>query len=145
MEAYRHTVQYYETDRMGITHHSNYIRWMEEARVDFLRQLGWGYDRLESEGVVSPVTALTCRYKATTTFPDVVTVRVAVEELKNVTLRIGYTMTKQDGTTVFEGASEHCFLDGGGRFVRLRRELPEFYAALARQTPACRGAENAPD
>ena len=32
---YIHTVQYYETDKMGITHHSNYIRWMEEARVDF--------------------------------------------------------------------------------------------------------------
>lgn len=39
MNAYQHTVQYYETDRMGITHHSNYIRWMEEARVDFLQQL----------------------------------------------------------------------------------------------------------
>lgn len=31
MTAYHHLVQYYETDRMGITHHSNYIRWMEEA------------------------------------------------------------------------------------------------------------------
>ena len=41
MNAYRHTVQYYETDRMGIVHHSNYIRWMEEARVDDLAQLGW--------------------------------------------------------------------------------------------------------
>ena len=57
MTPYVHQVQYYETDRMGITHHSNYIRWMEEARVDFLRQIGWGYDRLEAMGIVSPVTA----------------------------------------------------------------------------------------
>ena len=48
MNAYRHTVQYYETDRMGIVHHSNYIRWMEEARVDYLAQLGWGLERLEA-------------------------------------------------------------------------------------------------
>ena len=41
MQKYRHIVQYYETDKMGITHHSNYIRWMEEARIDFLRQIGW--------------------------------------------------------------------------------------------------------
>ena len=41
MKNYTHSVQYYETDRMGITHHSNYIRWMEEARIDFLRQIGW--------------------------------------------------------------------------------------------------------
>ena len=39
-KGYNHTVQYYETDKMGITHHSNYIRWMEEARVDFLKQIG---------------------------------------------------------------------------------------------------------
>ena len=35
MKPYQHTVQYYETDRMGITHHSNYIRWMEEAGWTF--------------------------------------------------------------------------------------------------------------
>ena len=52
MKPYIHRVQYYETDRMGITHHSNYIRWMEEARVAFLEEIGWGYDRLEAEGVV---------------------------------------------------------------------------------------------
>ena len=56
MKAYRHTVQYYETDRMGIVHHSNYIRWMEEARVDYLAQLGWGLERLEAMGSVSPAT-----------------------------------------------------------------------------------------
>ena len=32
MKPYRHLVQYYETDMMGIAHHANYIRWMEEAR-----------------------------------------------------------------------------------------------------------------
>ena len=49
MEPYLHKVQYYETDKMGIAHHSNYIRWMEEARVDFLEKIGWGFDRLEAE------------------------------------------------------------------------------------------------
>lgn len=34
--AYIHQVKYYECDRMGITHHSNYVRIMEEARIDFL-------------------------------------------------------------------------------------------------------------
>ena len=45
--AYIRKVQYHETDKMGITHHSNYIRWMEEARVNYLEQIGWPYDRLE--------------------------------------------------------------------------------------------------
>ena len=72
MKPYIHTVQYYETDCMGITHHSNYIRWMEEARVDFLTQVGWPLKTLEEMGVVSPVTALESRFHATTTFADAV-------------------------------------------------------------------------
>ena len=52
---YTHKVQYYETDKMGITHHSNYIRWMEEARIDFLEKSGFSYDKLEKDGIISPV------------------------------------------------------------------------------------------
>ena len=48
-KGYNHTVQYYETDKMGITHHSNYIRWMEEARVDFLKQIiGWNLAQVQT-------------------------------------------------------------------------------------------------
>ena len=67
MKAYKHTVQYYETDKMGITHHSNYVRWMEEARIDFLKQLGWDYARLEKEGIISPTVEVSCKYKRSTT------------------------------------------------------------------------------
>ena len=68
MEKYLHKVAYYETDKMGVTHHSNYIRWMEEARVDFLEQIGFSYKKLEDEGIVSPVIGVECEYKAQTTF-----------------------------------------------------------------------------
>jgi acyl-CoA thioester hydrolase len=47
---------------MGFTHHSNYIRWMEEARIDFFDQLGWSYQKFEDEGIISPVTAIECKY-----------------------------------------------------------------------------------
>ena len=55
MTNYKHTIQYYETDKMGITHHSNYIRFMEEARIHFLKEAGWPYDKLEEEGFVITV------------------------------------------------------------------------------------------
>ena len=48
MNNYQHEVKYYECDRMGVTHHSNYIRFMEEARVDWLDQLGFGFDKIEA-------------------------------------------------------------------------------------------------
>ena len=55
MHTYIHSVKYYETDKMGITHHSNYVRWMEEARTDFLKNAGYGIRRLEKEGVIGSV------------------------------------------------------------------------------------------
>ena len=61
MRPYTHKVKYYETDRMGITHHSNYIRWMEEARIDLLEQIGWGLDKIEESRIVSPIVSVECR------------------------------------------------------------------------------------
>ena len=58
---YLRKVHYHETDKMGITHHTNYIKWMEEARIDFLDQIGWSYARLEREGILSPVIGVECR------------------------------------------------------------------------------------
>ena len=65
MNTYKHTINYYETDKMGITHHSNYIRFMEEARIHFLGASGWPYEKFEEEGVISPVLSVTCDYKKT--------------------------------------------------------------------------------
>ena len=59
MYVYRRKAQYHETDRMGIIHHANYVKWMEEARMNLLDQLGMGYKqmeelyRLSSEGGIS--------------------------------------------------------------------------------------------
>ena len=58
MEKYVHKVNYYETDKMGITHHSNYIRWMEEARIAFFDAIGFSYKKLEEQGIVSPVLGI---------------------------------------------------------------------------------------
>ena len=135
MEPYIHRVHYYETDKMGVTHHANYIRWMEEARIAFLDALGWSFARLEQSGIISPVTAVDCKYAAATTFDDTVAIDVAVEAFNGVTLTIAYTMRKADGTVACTGHSEHCFLNREGRFIRLKRDYPEFYAALVAQLP----------
>ena len=131
MEPYIHTVQYYETDKMGITYHGNYIHWMEEARIAFLDQAGYPYARLEREGVGSPVTGINVKYIASTTFADRVAITVAVTAFNGVQLTLSYEMRKEDGTLVTTATSEHVFLDTQGRFVRLRRDFPEFYQTLS--------------
>lgn len=130
MDAYKHVVQYYETDKMGITHHSNYIRWMEEARVDFLKNIGWDYKHLEEEGIVSPVIEVDCKYKRTTTFGDTVSISVSVEEYKGVKMFLKYTMLNEDGELVCESHSGHAFLNQQGRPINMKKEFPEFHELL---------------
>ena len=78
MIPYEHKVQYYETDGMGIVHHSNYIRWFEEARVDLLEQLGFGYDRIEAEGYSGPVLEVACQYKTMSRFGETVRIEATI-------------------------------------------------------------------
>ncbi|MBR0217893.1 MAG: acyl-CoA thioesterase [Clostridia bacterium] len=131
MNAYLHRVQYYETDMMGVVHHANYVHWMEEARIDFMDQLGFPYAAMEEKGVISPVKSVSCEYKRSCTFGDEIRVTVSIADFNGVVLGIKYQMEKaSDGETVCEARSEHVFLNREGRFVRLKREMPAFCAAL---------------
>ena len=130
MEKYTHIVQYYETDRMGVTHHSNYIRWMEEARIDFLRQIGWDYAKLEEMGIISPVVEVSCKYRSSTTFSDQIQISVSVKEFKGVKLMIHYEMENQEGKKVCEADSVHCFVDNSGRPIRMAKMYPELTEIL---------------
>ena len=130
MQPYSRTVHYYETDQMGVVHHANYIRWMEEARIDFLDQLGFPYAAMETRGIVSPVRAVSCEYKNPCTFGDRVSIAVSVESFNGVVLAIRYQMRKEYGSVVCEARSEHVFLTREGRFVRMKREMPAFCEAI---------------
>jgi acyl-CoA thioester hydrolase len=128
MNTYKHEVKYYECDRMGITHHSNYVRIMEEARVDYLDQLGYGFDRIEAEGVVSPVISISCSYKRPTTFKDVIEVEVSISNMQDLKFEFTYTMRVGD-KIVCVGQSTHCFTENGKPVVIARR-LPELFEKI---------------
>ena len=129
--TYKHKVQYYETDKQGVTHHSNYIRIMEEARVDAMEQMGFGYERMEEAGVFSPVMGITCDYKRPTTFADTIEVKISVAEMSKLKTRFAYNMTSHD-KVVCVGTSLHCFLDRNGRPVAIEEYFPEFYQELVK-------------
>ena len=126
MDNYIHRVQYYETDKMGITHHSNYVRWMEEARVYFLNNNNCSYSAIEKLGLASPVLGITCNYKKTTTFDDAVEIIIKLEEYNSVKMVYDYVMkTVATGEVVFCGKSNHCFINSEGRPISLKKVLPE--------------------
>jgi acyl-CoA thioester hydrolase len=132
MNDYIHRVQYYETDQMAVVHHSNYIRWMEEARVEFLDRHGIGFVTLEARGILSPVVGVECRYRRPTRFDERIRVHVELREYTGVRLRVEYEMyNDQSGELVSTGASTHCFTNMQGRPISLQRDYPDVDAVLA--------------
>ncbi|SDB50229.1 thioesterase family protein [Butyrivibrio sp. INlla16] len=126
MFTYEHKVQYYETDQMGIVHHSNYIRWFESARIEFLNALGISYAAMEEHGIISPVLHVECDYKDMVRFGDTVVITADIVKYNGVKLDLTYTVTdKSTGKLRTTGLSKHCFLHKDGKPMSLKRELPE--------------------
>lgn len=125
MFVYRRKAQYHETDQMGIIHHSNYVKWMEEARVAFLDEIGLGYKKVEKLGIVSPVVSISVEYKRQVCFGDEIEIRVEVQKYNGVALELKYefyNLAKEEICTV--AASRHGFLKDN-KIVSLKKELPE--------------------
>ena len=128
-EDYIHHAQYYETDQMGCVHHSNYIRWMEEARIHMMEQMGCGYKMMEADGIMSPVLEVHCQYKSMARFDDRVAIRVWLKEYNGIRMTIAYEMRDaRTGELRTTGESRHCFLDAGGHPLSLRRSHPKWDA-----------------
>ena len=142
MTPYEHKVQYYETDGMGIVHHSNYIRWFEEARVALLEQLGYGYDRIEAEGFSSPVLEVACKYKTMARFGDTVLIQARISDYNGVRLSLHYEVRDaQTEELRCEGESRHCFLNRAGRPVSLKRAAPQYHETFLAMPQAGQPAE----
>lgn len=137
LQAYRHKVQYYETDQMGIVHHSNYIRWFEEARTNILEQLGMGYDEMERQGIMIPVLGVEADYLRMVHFGDTVSIRTKLQEYNGIKLTLEYEIVdEQTGMVHCRGLTKHCFLNKKGRPVSLKKDHPSINALFLKTLDA---------
>jgi len=125
--TYERKINYYETDKMGIVHHSNYIRFLEEARCYWLEKVGMPFDVLEENGVTIPVLGVNVTYKHHVTFADVLQIKVFVKEYTGVRMTVGYDVReKETGNIVIIAETKHCFTDRNLKPVNLKKYAPEF-------------------
>lgn len=126
IRPYEHHAKYYETDQMGIIHHSNYIKWMEEARMDLMEQIGLSYKEMEAMEIISPVLSVSCEYHSMVHFDDVVVIEPRITKYNGIKMEVEYRMTdKATGELRTTGTSSHCFLNRSGRPISLKRSYPE--------------------
>ena len=132
LRPYRRKVYYYETDKMGIMHHSNYIRIFEETRVDFLEQAGMPFASIEEKGLLMPVLSVECSYRRPLRFGDEFEVIADITKFSGTKLFVVYRVINcETGELCAEGSSSHCFTDENMRPVRTKRTFPEVYRIFA--------------
>lgn len=129
MEHWTHKVQYYETDQMQIVHHSNYIKWFEEARNYLLEVIGFSYQEMEDTGIVIPVLSVQADYKSMVRFGESVEIEAKVTTFTGVKLIVSYEVrdveTKEVRTI---GETTHAFLDSDTyRPISLKRKHKDLY------------------
>ena len=125
---YERKINYYETDRMGVVHHSNYIRYLEEARTEWLEVLNMPFDLLEKNKITIPVLGVNYTYKYHVTFGDTILIKTYAKEYTGVRMTIGYEVTdKKNGNIVLTGETKHCFTDSNLKPINLKKYAPQFH------------------
>ncbi|CQR71926.1 Acyl-CoA thioester hydrolase YbgC [Sporomusa ovata DSM 2662] len=120
MITVREKVRFVETDMMGVVHHSNYFRWFEMARVEYLRQVGVLLTDMMADDIVFPITDVDCKYRASARFDDYILIEAVLAEASKVKLVFTYRVLKEaDGTLLATGSTQNVFTNNQGKIIRL--------------------------
>jgi len=123
MVAVQEKVRFVETDMMGVVHHSNYFRWFEMGRVEYLRQAGILLAELMADGIVFPITHVDCQYKAPAKFDDYIRIEATLAEMSPVKMVFTYKVIKEvDDVLLATGCTQSLFTDHNGKIIRLAKK-----------------------
>ena len=119
-------VRYYETDQMGVVHHSNYVRYFECARNNLMAEGGYPIEQCEADGVTVPVVSVLCRYHHPARMGDVLRVSATIDKVPLAKLVVRQEVYNQDGVRCVDGEVTLGFLNKTtGRPVRCPDRLRE--------------------
>lgn len=125
--TYERKINYYETDKMGVVHHSNYIRFLEEARCYYLENENMPFSSFEERELTIPVLGVNCQYKHHVTFGDTLLINVFVKYYNGVRLTMGYNVIdKKTGNPAIIAETQHCFTDKNLKPINLKKVWKEY-------------------
>ena len=108
-------VRYYETDQMGIVHHSNYIRYFECGRMAMLEEVGLPMHKIEETGVMMPITAVDCRYRIPAKLGDKLRIVTMINEMPRARLTVHTEIYNQEDQLLSSGSVTMGFIDSATR------------------------------
>ena len=108
-------VRYYETDLMGIVHHSNYVRYFECGRIKMLEELGLPIQEIEKAGIMLPVVKVECNYKLPTKMGDTLKIVSRIEKIPMAKMEIFNEIYNPEGELCCHGKVVLGFIHSDSR------------------------------
>ena len=136
--TFERKVNYYETDRMGVVHHSNYIRFLEEARCRWLEGLNISMENLEKDGYTIPTLEVNVRFINYVTSGDIILITPKIIEYNGVRMTVDYeVINKQNKKIVVEAYTKHCFTNNFLKPINMKKnnvEINKIFVKLLQES-----------
>ncbi|MBR5865311.1 MAG: acyl-CoA thioesterase [Alistipes sp.] len=104
-------VEYHHTDQMGVVHHSNYVKFFEVARTEWLRASGLTYAEMERRGVMMPIVDVAVKYRNPALYDELISVTAFVDEAPKARMVFRYEVRGEDGREIASGSTTLGFID----------------------------------
>lgn len=124
-------VQYFDTDKMQVVHHANYIKYFETARTEYFRDKGLAYSEMEKHSLQIPVLGVSCKYHEPAVYDELVAVSCRMVKLGPASMEFDYEVRNADtGKLHVTGHSRHGIVNSEYRPVALKKAFPEVHEFL---------------
>lgn len=126
IRPYEHRTKYYEAGPQGVIHHSYYMNWLENARMDLMTQLGLGNKQMEVMEIMSPELSVSIDFRSAVHFDETVMIETKLLDYDGHEMEIAYRIyDKANGEDRAVARSKHCFVNNSGVPISLKRVYPE--------------------
>ncbi len=131
LKPYYRKINYYETDQMHVVHHSNYARFLEEARLYMMNEAGINYEKLENLGIIIPVLELHDYYIEALHYDDEIEIDTYIKKVTAVRFTVEYKIYRMpEKKLVHKASTAHAFLDNEFKPMNLKKNFPEVFQKM---------------
>ncbi len=124
-KSFKTRVYYYDTDKMGVVYHSNYLKWMEIGRTEYFRDMLISYDDIEKMGYILAIRKVDIEYINSAKYDDIIEIIVEVKKINNIKIEFYYEMYDEQNILKAKGTTVNVFIDNEGNLKRIPKEILE--------------------
>jgi len=104
-------VRYAETDQMGFVYHGNYAQYLEMGRIEWLRELGISYKKMEATGIMLPVISLNINYLKPAKYDDLLSLKTTLAKKPTARIEFNYELYNNDKELLTKASTTLVFVN----------------------------------